>query len=246
MKSIVSTVIVFGIVIIVIIGGAYLFQSLDGVDTINGLDDKIVADIGKVIEKNDNVSKENPLAEDNVSFLGNASSADNASENLVEQVASFADNASLTTSEKNDNIAVKEPKEVNVTESISNLFKGTKIEEIVKNIAGKIKIFFMAAGLSSGNTGGLDAIRGFLPENAVALDNETMDSILNNPALKKLFEGEGLTLDRENVEKILNDKNIRDYLTTGDLSFQDNASADTLLDNSTLPEAVLGGAGSAK
>lgn len=246
MKSIVSTVIVFGIVIIVIIGGAYLFQSVDGVDTINGLDDKIVADIGKVIEKNDNVSKEDLVAEDNVSLLRNVSAADNASENIAEQVTSFADNASLAASEKNDNISVKGPKEVNVMENISNLFKGTKIEEIVKNIAGKIKIFLMAAGLSSGNTGGLDAIRGFLPENAIALDNETMDSILNNPALKKLFEGEGLTLDRENVEKILNDKNIRDYLTTGDLSSQDNASVDMLLDNATFPEAVLGGSGSVK
>lgn len=198
MKNIVSTVLVFGFVVILIIGGAYLFQAINGVDSINNIDNKLMTDIGKALEPVDNLSNKPVVVDD------------------VEKVKDNDESVEKSISDFVGDINVKE----NLKKGIGNLFaqlgyENGSVEKLQKN--EKTKDFFTSEGLQ--------------------LDEELLNTLLNDPNLQKLFKSEGKTLNKKTIEEVLNTKEVKEFFKTGVLNVDDETLG-KLLDNETIQEII--------
>ena len=108
MKNMVSTIIVFGFVFIIILGGAFLFRKMNGLDTIKSADHRINEDIHKIIDAGAVHPDDNSVkSENSVSGTADAGDKNLPSENAGAPVSESgdgnkADNSTLPAEETSD------------------------------------------------------------------------------------------------------------------------------------------------
>lgn len=120
MKNMVSTIIVFGFIFIIILGGAFLFQKMNGLDTIKNADHRINEDIHKIIDAVPVLPADNTSEAVSDSLSGAESSAE---ESLAPEVpaAENSDNGSSLSEESLREETHKEfPQEVPSVEEPEN------------------------------------------------------------------------------------------------------------------------------
>lgn len=193
MKNIVSTALVFGFVVILIIGGAYLFQAVNGVDSINNMDNKLMTDIGNVLDHTDNLS-------DNSTVKAEIDKLDNSSGNVEKSISDVIGG--------------------NIKKGVGNLFAlldydNESIGKLQKN--EKTKDFFTSDGLQLDdemiNTMLNDQnLQKLFKSEGKVLDKKAIEEILNQKEVKEFFKTGVLDVDDETMEKLLDNETIQDII----------------------------------
>lgn len=205
-----------------LIGGAYLFQSFDGMNSIKNVDNNIVKDISKVLSDNLTDNKA-----DNI--------ADNSSDNMSVKIPH---NLSVI-----DNVSGIQKDKESVEKSVESFFNVDSIKEGIKNNLGKLSGIFEKNGLSLDAIKDNENIKSFLGTmkngEGLSLDNDTMQKLLSNESMKKIFNSEGLDFDAKSVEGILNSPAVKEFFKTGKTSDIDNKTLQSLLDNGSIQELLM-------
>lgn len=248
MKHIIPTILVFGAVIILLIGGAYLFQSFDGMDSIKQVDNAILKDINKVMGDNttDNVTDN---ATDNATKRATDNFTDNVTDNATKSVTdNMTDNSTKRVTGNvtvTENLAGVRKEESGAEKSVESFFNPDSIKENLKSGLDKLSGIFGKNGMSLDKIKENENIKSFLDsikdDKPVVLDNETMKRLLDNQTLEKIFNAEGMALDSKNVEKILNSPAVKEFFKTGKTSDADNKTLQSMFENILIRELVLNG-----
>lgn len=123
MKNILSTIIVFGVIFLLIIIGAYVFDKFNGFGLIDSVDSSINQGIDKLVGDNDSSLSDN-LSYDNSSIIESKISpnidnnTDNISVNVLDNISETIDNSSSNALDKE--VSDNTSSSINQQDNISN------------------------------------------------------------------------------------------------------------------------------
>lgn len=128
MKNIVSTIIVFGLIFILIVAGAFIFDKFNGFGLIDNVDSSLNNGIKKVLESEDENITNSKAAEKEKNALENSyikdnmsdNAGDNSSENLTVTVCDNMSNTDNKSGNTVDNIIMDNENILNDNQTLDN------------------------------------------------------------------------------------------------------------------------------
>lgn len=128
MKNIVSTIIVFGLIFILIVAGAFIFDKFNGFGLIDNVDSSLNNGIKKVLESEDENITNSKAAEKEKNTLENSyikdnmsdNAGDNSSENLTVTVRDNMSNTDNKSGNTVDNITMDNENILNDNQTLDN------------------------------------------------------------------------------------------------------------------------------